>query len=302
MIGGLAVWRHQQFLSHRFDLGQMVQAVWSTSHGRLLEFTDAATGEQITRLAVHVDPILVLFAPLWWLHPSPETLVIAQSAVLAAGLYPVVRLALKYTGSRLAASLLGAWYLSFPWIIWNAFNDFHGVTLSIALLLFAIWFLDEHRLGAFSAVCVLALACGELLGLTVAALGIWYAIHHQRGRAGATIAAVGVGWTGLCLLVVIPALSDGHSSRYYSRFATVGGSPGGVLATLVTDPRVILDAVSSGTDLRYVLLVLLPTALLAIGSIGLAAVALPQLMVNSLSDFGPRRSQCSSTPCRRRHR
>ena len=32
--------------------------------GRPLEMTDAATGEQITRLGAHVDPILVLFAPL----------------------------------------------------------------------------------------------------------------------------------------------------------------------------------------------------------------------------------------------
>ena len=49
----------------RFDLGNMVQAVWSTTNGRPLETTDGATGEQIVRLGVHVDPFLVLLAPLW---------------------------------------------------------------------------------------------------------------------------------------------------------------------------------------------------------------------------------------------
>ena len=49
----------------------MVQAVWSTAHGHPLRMTDLH-GEQISRLAAHVDPILVLFAPLWWLWPSPR--------------------------------------------------------------------------------------------------------------------------------------------------------------------------------------------------------------------------------------
>ena len=263
----------------------MVQAVWSTSQGRLLEVTDAATGEQITRLAVHVDPILILFVPLWVLYPSPEALIIAQAAALSIGVYPVVRLALKYTGSAAAAALLAGWYLVFPWIIWNAVNDFHGadaVGPPPAV---------RHLVPRRAQTClvlggrVLALACGELLGLTVAGLGIWYAIHHRRVRVGVAIAAIGAGWTTLCLTVVIPAFNNGDSSRFYSRFETVGGSPSGLLATLVTDPGTIVEALSSGTNLRYALLVVLPTALLAFGSIGLAAVALPQLMVNSLSDF-----------------
>ena len=33
-------------------------------------------GDQISRLAAHVDPILVLFAPLWWIWPSPDMLLV----------------------------------------------------------------------------------------------------------------------------------------------------------------------------------------------------------------------------------
>ena len=43
-IGTAAIWRHDQFLSHRFDLGNMVQAVWSTAEGRPLEYTHGSTG------------------------------------------------------------------------------------------------------------------------------------------------------------------------------------------------------------------------------------------------------------------
>ncbi len=285
VIGAAASWRHQHFLSHRFDLGNMVQAVWSTTQGRPLEMTDAETGEQITRLGAHVDPILVLLAPLWWIYSAPETLLFAQAAALAAGIYPVVRLALARTGSALVASLLGAWYLVFPWVVWNAFDDLHPVTLAIPLLLYAIWFLDQHRLAPFAVAAALAMLTGELIGLTVAGLGIWYAIRYRRFRVGGAIAMVGVAWSAVAVAVIVPAFSDGRSSRYYDRFDSVGGSPSGLLSTLFTDPGLVLDAITGAHDLRYLIWLLAPTAFLALLAPVLLIAAIPQLGVNLIAEW-----------------
>ena len=81
-FGALAVLRHRAFESGRFDLGNMTQAVWSTAHGDVLSVTDVH-GEQVSRLGSHFDPILVLFAPLWWLWPSPELLLVVQAVAVA---------------------------------------------------------------------------------------------------------------------------------------------------------------------------------------------------------------------------
>ena len=64
-FAALSVLRYRAFATGRFDLGNMVQAVWSTAHGHPLQMTNLH-GAQISRLAAHVDPILVVFAPLWW--------------------------------------------------------------------------------------------------------------------------------------------------------------------------------------------------------------------------------------------
>jgi uncharacterized membrane protein len=284
-IGTLAIWRHDQFLSHRFDLGNMVQAVWSSAHGRPLQVTDGLTGEQVTRFAGHIDPALLLFVPFWWVHSAPETLLLLQAAALASGLYPVVRLALKHLESSATAALLGAWYLAFPWMVWNAVNDIHPVTLAIPLLLYAIWWLDEDRLALFALFAGLAMLTGELIGLTVAGLGLWYAVSRRRWTIGGTIAGAGIIWTVVCLLLLIPAFNDGGGSPFYGRFEAVGGSPTGVFRTLLADPGVIVNAVSERTDLLYVVLVLLPTAGLALGTPLLLLAALPQLFVNTLSEF-----------------
>jgi uncharacterized membrane protein len=283
-VGALAWWRHDAFLSHRFDLGNMVQAVWSTTQGRPLELTDSVTGEQIVRLGAHVDPILVLLAPVWWVYPSPHGLILAQVLALAAGVYPVVRLGLKHTGSTVASALLGAWYLAFPWVVWSAVNDVHPVTFAIPLLLYALWFLDEHRLVPFAVFAGLALLTGELIGLTVAAIGVWYGIRYRR-VAGLGIAVSGALWTALSLAVVLPAFNEGEESPFYGRFETVGGSPLGFLETVVTDPGVVLSAITTADDLRYVTLLLIPTAFLALGQPLLLIAVLPQLGINLMSDF-----------------
>jgi uncharacterized membrane protein len=286
VVSALAISRHEGFLSHRFDLGNMVQAVWSTTQGRPLDMTDGTSGEQINRLAAHVDPILVLFTPFWWIHPAPETLIVVYVAALAGGVYPVVRLALKHTGSSLAAGLLGVWYLTLPWVIWIGLNEVNPMSLALPLLLYAIWALDEDRLGRFTLFAVLAVLCGELIGITVAALGVWYALGRRRTRAGFAIAGAGVAWTVTCLLVVIPAFNDGESSRYFNRFETVGGTPLGLLKTLVTDPGIVVAQLTSAGDFQYLLLLAIPTALLFLGQPWLLVGAIPQLGANMLSDTG----------------
>ena len=284
-VSVVAIRRHDGFLSHRFDLGNMVQAVWSTTQGRPLETTDATSGEEIVRLAAHVDPILVLFAPFWWIHPAPETLIVVYIAALAAGVYPVLRLATKHTGSRLAGALAGAWYLTLPWVIWLGLNEVNPMSLALPFLLYAIWSLDEDRPGRFAVFAGLAVLCGELIGVTVAALGVWYALGRRRTRAGIAIAIAGVTWTAICLLVVIPTFNDGRSSRFFNRFETVGGTPLGLLETLFTDPGTVAAQLTSSGDFQYLLLLVLPTALLFLGQPWILLAAVPQLGTNMVSDY-----------------
>ena len=49
-FSALSVLRHDSFETGRFDLGNMVQAVWSTAHGHFLRVTNLH-GEQTSRLA-----------------------------------------------------------------------------------------------------------------------------------------------------------------------------------------------------------------------------------------------------------
>jgi uncharacterized membrane protein len=281
-FAALSVLRHEAFFTGRFDLGNMVQAVWSTAHGDPLEMTNLH-GEQISRLAAHVDPILVLFAPLWWIWPSPNLLLVVQALAVGLGAVPVFLLARKHLGSASAGLGFAIAYLLYPATGWLTLNEFHPVALATPLLLFAFWYLDQDRLLPFALFAIAASLCKEEIALVAAGFGIWYAIARRRWIAGGAIAAVGAAWSAIAIAVLIPHYNAGAESAFYGRYSEVGGSAGGILKTVFTDPLRILEAAFSSRDLRFLLELLAPLAALSLLAPLVLIAALPELAINLLS-------------------
>ena len=252
--------RHRAFGSGRFDLGNMTQAVWSTANGDVLSVTDV-NGEQISRLGAHFDPVLALLAPLWWIWPRPEALLVLQAVAVAMGAIPLFLLARRHLPERPAAAIACA-YLLFPPVQWLTVSDFHPVALATPLLLGAWYFLDARRLLPFALCAVAALATKEQVGLAVAGMGVWYAVRYRAPRTGATVAVVAGAVALLAALVLVPHFAPSGTSAFASRY----DSPA-------------LD----GRDLSYVAALLLPLVLLPLAAPLALLSALPELGLNLLS-------------------
>ena len=201
-FAALSCLRHRAFNTGRFDLGNFVQAIWTTAHGDLLQQTNLH-GEQISRLGVHFEPILLVFAPLWWIWPRPEMLLTVQAIVLALGALPVFWLARKHLRSERAAFGLALVYLIYPPLQWLALDEFHPGALGCSLLLFAFWYLDEDRLVPFAIFAALAALTKEEIPLVIAGMGVWYALSRKRYRVGGAIAALGVVATAIAVGLVL---------------------------------------------------------------------------------------------------
>ena len=91
----LSIRRFQTLNSHYYDLGIMNQVVYNTSRGKFLQMTDQVMKKNIDRMAVHFDPILAVFAPLYYIYQGPETLLIVQTVILALGAWAVFLIAKK---------------------------------------------------------------------------------------------------------------------------------------------------------------------------------------------------------------
>jgi uncharacterized membrane protein len=267
------------FVLRRYDLGNFTQAVWSTAHGRILQVTEVG-GEQVSRLGIHVDPIIVGLAPLWWIWSSPNLLLVVHVIALSFGALPLYWLGRKHLRSKRDAAFVSAAYLMCPAVAWNALGEFDAVALAVPFLLLGVWFLDEDRLWAFAAVAVLAVLCQEQIGLVVACLGVAYGWRTKRVVPAALIAAFGLTATMVDLYVVLPHFSDG--SPYLARFTGVGGSPGGVVTTFLTHPLRIVFRVLNPAHLFGLALLVVPVLLLCFRS-SLIFAAVPQFAFLLLS-------------------
>jgi uncharacterized membrane protein len=278
----LALLRYEAFWQARFDVGNMVQAVWSTANGDFLTSTDS-TGEQISRLAGHVDPLLALFAPLWWVWPDPRMLLVAQAAIVATGAFPAFWLGRRWLGDdRLALAGAGL-YLLHPALGWATVTEFHPVTLAAPLLLFCIWAaVCEHDV-ALAVAAALAIGSKEQVGLAVAVLGLWMVFCLGRRRAGVILTSVSLAWVALAVLVITPHFNEGSASVFVgSRYGEFGDTPFQVLRGILTKPDLLIDVLSRSDRISYVLALALPLAGLSVLS-PLTIAALPDLLLNLLS-------------------
>ncbi len=281
-FGALSILQYRAYNTGRFDLGNMAQAVWTTAHGHPLEITNLR-GEQVSRLGSHVDPILVAFAPLWWIWPSAAMLVAAQAVAISLGALPVFWLARKHLGSEQAALGFALAYLLYPAVQWLTLNEFHPVALACPLLLFAFWYLDEDRLWPFAVFALLAALTKEEIPLVIAGMGLWYGIARKQWRVGGAIAVLGVCLTAISVEVVLPHFNEGAPSGFYERYGSLGHSPGGILKTVFTDPGKVLSTVFDGDGVHYLLDLFVPLLLLVVASPVALLAAVPELGLNLLS-------------------
>ena len=280
--GALSVLQHRAFWTGRFDVGNLVQAVWTTAHGHPLEVTDLQ-GRQISRLGAHFDPIVAALAPLWWVWPDPSLLLVVQAVAVALGAPAVFLLGRRHLASDWAGLAFALVYLLYPPTQWLVVADFHPVAFATPLLLWAFWFLDGGRLVPFALVAVAACLTKEQIGLVVAGMGLWYALRPGCRLVGLTIAGIGSTVSAIAIAVIVPHFAPGGASPFAGRYAGVGGSPGGIVETALRDPGTILAAVSEGRDGGFLVDLLAPLALLPLLSPAALLAAAPEVALDLLS-------------------
>ena len=206
LIASLAVWllillyiglfswqsvaRHQAFATNAYDMGNVNQAFWNTVHGRPLQFTNWRGVEldlaNDSRLAMHVEPIYFVLAPIYWLWQQPETILILQTIILALGALPVFWLTRdrlrSHAGRRRLRRGLSA-------VSRVGSSQYVGVPRGRAgrpLLLFAFYFGQKGRWRLLWLFALLAMATKEEVSLSVLVMGfcfaVWGLLQARRDR------------------------------------------------------------------------------------------------------------------------
>jgi uncharacterized membrane protein len=283
--------KHDAFMTNGEDLGIMDQAIWSLLHGSMLHQTicNSLTDtncyglDGVYRFAIHFEPVLFPISLLYLIWPDPKALLILQALVVASGAFPAFWLARLRLRNEWAAVPFALLYLLYPAQQYAVNFDFHAVTLTIALLLFALYFLYTRKTLWFFVFIVLCLACKEEIAGVVFMLGLWTLLLQRRWRVGLGLLALAICWTGIGLLAV-HYFSPVGQSLLASRYSYLGKSPVQVAITILTHPvSMIKDHVLEPSHMLYLRKLLAPAGYLPLLAPWVLALATPTIALNLLS-------------------
>ena len=231
-----ALLKHWHFDSS-YDLAIFEQAIWHLSR-----FERPASSIRGLRnvFGDHFHPIIALWVPLFWVAPAAETLIVAQTILLAVSVVPVFLFARDRLAHGPALALCVAYGL-FWGMQQTAFSDVHEAAfapLAVGLLLLAM---DGRRGRWFWAAVVAVLAVKEDLAPFLVFLGAYLFVRGER-RRGAILVACSLAAFIAEVAVVIPAAGGGREYGYRSAFDDVLQHPWLVPVKLVTPPIKMLTA------------------------------------------------------------
>lgn len=253
----LSVKRHQTLHTHYYDLGIMDQVVYNTSKGHFLEMSNQELKKNANRMAIHFDPILAIFAPIYKIYPAPEILLISQTILFGLGALAVYLISEKILkDNKLSLLFAGLYLLYFPVQRANLF-DFHAVTMATPLLLFAIYFNLTKRDTPFFIFIILALLTKEHVGLVVFLYGLYLILKKQK-KIGLITALLGISAFIFSVYFIIPYFrKETHFALKY--FTSLGDQPTKVIFNIFRHPRLTLVYLFSKDTLNYASRMILPT-------------------------------------------
>lgn len=303
------VLRYRTLYASYFDLGIMHQTVYNTfislktgDYSRFLEMTNPHGFDQVKRMAVHNDPLLALIAPLYFIYPGPETLLVLQSVLLGLGALVIYAIGLHIfinNSNRKLISLFFAFtYLFYPPLQLTNNFDFHAVALATPFLLCMFYFFLKQQYKVSIIFVVLSLLAKEQVGLTISFFGLYAMaqIYFKKQKEkrnliffGLTTFLIGILWFFVSMKLIIPHFRSGlHFALGY--FGDFGDSTTSVFVGFIKKPNLVFQYIFRKDTVDYLFSLLGPLGLLSLLAPIQLLIATPELAINTLSKSGAMRN------------
>ncbi len=167
--------KFNSFNAYAWDLGIFNQSLWTTLHTDKFLFStvELFINPSGVFFGTHFSPILFLVLPIYSLYPSPETLLIFQSFILALGAIPLYFFTRDTLNKRTLAVSFSIAYLFYPALHGVNSFDFHVQAFLPVLFFCLMYFLSKEKWPQYFLFLFLALSVAENVPLTIMFIGLY---------------------------------------------------------------------------------------------------------------------------------
>jgi uncharacterized membrane protein len=255
----------------------------------ILELTDPDSSEQIKRMAIHNDLLLVLIAPFYFIHAGPETLLVIQTVVLALGAVTIYLLAKKILANPLLPLIFAIAYLLYPAMQRANIFDFHAGTFATTFLLFMFYFWLAKKYWWSFLFFILSILSKEQVGLTTAIFGIYTILNlkFQKNTKNIlfslSIITISIIWVFLSFSVIIPYF---RGAQHFAvvRYGDFGDSPLRIIEGIIKNPYTLSKYIFRMDTFNYFFFLLGPLSFFSLLSPIQLLISLPEVAINLLSN------------------
>ncbi len=209
----LSVIRHNHFQSQANDFSIYDQALWLYSRFNFAY----STINNIFDLGDRFRPIMIFISPLYWFTKNERVLLLFQSILLSATVFPIWLLARRFLPVVLAV-FVPFLFVSFIGVQAAAVYDFHEVAVFPFFLAFLFYFLAREKYVNFFIVLVFCLFVREYFGLLLSTLGIYIYLTKRNLKIALATSILSVLWSVVAILFIMPAFGQ----KMYNSFTGNG--------------------------------------------------------------------------------
>ena len=287
ILGYCTIMRHYSYATSTYDFGiftQMFENMRTTG----LPTTTLERNRELSHFAVHFSPIYYLILPGYMIFQSPEYLLVAQSAVIAAGLFPLLGIC-RRTGlsGKVTAAILSI-YALMPAMSYAQFYDFHENAFLPLMILCTCYFMVREKTLPMFGFSLLTLCVKEDAAIFILAISLYMIVGKKKYLKGGLMLLM----AGVYFVAVTTAMSafgegimSGRLDNYYppeanKSFATV-------IKTCLTGISYFISQVFTQDRIIFIIYMLAPVlfAPLLNKKISTLFLLVPMLVINLMPSW-----------------
>ncbi len=259
----MTVYGYKNYMASCYDFGIFAQ-MYEYMKDTFQPLTTCERDQLLSHFAIHFSPVYYLLLPVYFIFPSPVTLLISQSVIIALGLLPLYLLCKHYKLSNSLTLLVAVCYTFLPSVMGGCYYYFHENKFLCVLLLFMIYFVERSKAVPAFIFTLLTLSVKEDAAVYVAVAGLYFLFSGKRKQLGAGITVFAVlyfvGVTGL-----MKQYGHGIMSDRYDNFMYDGShSLTTVIKSVILNPLYAINESFQEKKIKFILQMLAPLAFLPV--------------------------------------